>query len=139
LTLRLNSQLFYGDTISTIVSDEDIVPDAIDNLKQLLLQVDLDREFPKEFVENNKTKSTDKELKDKAKTLALVNLVLHSSTMQTVLDSYFDKDAIPYLLENINDEDYLMEYRKIKRKLRHSETITDLANNLIDVIENNNY
>ena len=53
LTLRLNSLLFFGDDIPTVISDDEIVLEAIDNIKQLLNRVDLDKEFNKDFLDKS--------------------------------------------------------------------------------------
>lgn len=128
LTQRLNSQLFYGDTIRTIIEDEEAMLESIEIMKELKTHIDVRVEFDRDIIDKVRKVREDKTEIQDIKTILLLS-VINSKEIKEKIQEY-DLEAqmlsfIELLRNSDRHKEYAEKYLSIKNKLKECNTIED--------------
>lgn len=127
VTMRLNSQLFYGDTISEVIKYEDSTKEAIDNLLVLLNNIEFRQEFSKSFLKEHNTQGIEPQTLDfESQKIATLLLVLNSLGVSEHIQSLVDHEQLTQMMATINDTGWCKTYNSLKKHILKTTSIPEL-------------
>ena len=128
LTTRLNSRLFFGDTLEDVIKDKTKVKDAIKTLNFALSDLDLQSEFELVKLPKHSKEITDE---NERKMYAVLAYIL--SKNGKIKLNVFSKEKLKYYIKNIEDT-YNEEYLTLTDRLNETKTGQEFVSEIIDFL-----
>lgn len=126
MTTRLNSILFFGNTLTDVFYCTDGLDEHYDTLYNLLYGIDIKTEFTDDVIrlvdEEQEQNNIDTELERQF----ILLLALSSKDIQDKLKEYTLDDNIKVILQNLSNRDILDKYRLIKKSLVECDSLKDI-------------
>ena len=134
LTVRLNSQLLYGETLTDLTDATKVeenkqkIKDAISIIEQAIDSIDVSVEF-----KGYNRRGQDTEILNEKEAIIYSILAYMNSNCGKEQEQLVDDKKVRYYVNHISDK-YSEQYRRTKMALCKSKSITELAENIKNIL-----